>query len=76
MSPYFSLSNKIVFGGRVLLKIVRVSCFVDYQSSSTGILRHKASSEDSFGNESKFLLPSGSQYLFCQIVSFSQEERL
>ena len=38
-----------------LLKIVRVSCFVDYQSSSTGILRHKASSEDSFGNEGKFL---------------------
>ena len=68
MSPYFSLSNKIVFGGRVLLKIVRVSCFVDYQSSSTGILRHKASSEDSFGNEAKFLLPSGSQYLFCQTV--------
>lgn len=45
-------------------KIVGKLCFVDYQSTGIDILRNKASSEDSFLRQGKFLVLSVSHAAF------------
>ena len=49
--PVFALSSKIIFLSGAPKVIVCEACFVDYQSAVIGILRNKASSENSFLRE-------------------------
>ena len=49
--PVFALSSKIIFRSGAPKEIVCEACFVDYQSGVIGVLRNKASSENSFRRE-------------------------